>query len=185
MGTFLTVGGVALQLLGAFVALRGLIKTHDAFAEKSVREIAGEGLVRWRARVATQLRRLLRRPRPVVIGVGAMETMLMTAKARAVVTWGALPKTTSAALAEIDRRLRTLSTRIDGLGVQVEDMDEAHQTAMKSLRADLEAATNDANRQVRHAAIEGLVGEAVGLMLVITGGVLQAWGALIPATLAT
>ena len=32
---------------------------------------------------------------------------------------------------------------------------------------------------VRHAAIEGLAREAVGLFVVVMGGVLQAWGALI------
>jgi hypothetical protein len=40
LGTVLTVSGVLIQLLGAVVALRGLVKTHDAYADKSIRTLA-------------------------------------------------------------------------------------------------------------------------------------------------
>jgi hypothetical protein len=179
MGTFLTVAGVLLQLIGALVALRGLIKTHDAFADKSVRTLTGEAMERRRAWLAAFMRRLLRRRQNVVIGVGAAEMVSMMGRARAVVTWGPLTTDTTDALRELDRRTRDLSTRIDQLDVRVEENDDAGKAALKELRSDLENTAQQANEAVRSAAIEGLVGEAVGLVLVIIGGILQAGGALI------
>ena len=51
MATVLTIAGVFLQLVGAVVALRGLIKTHDAYAEKSIQVMVLERLARVRARI--------------------------------------------------------------------------------------------------------------------------------------
>jgi hypothetical protein len=181
MATFLTVAGVLLQLVGAVVALRGLITTHDAYAEKSIRTLTGELVGRWRVRTVRVINRVLRRPQNVVVGVGGVAIGIGSMRARAIVTWGPLPKKTADALAEIDRRLRDHQRRIDSMDERTADAEEAQAAALKQLRSDLEQAAKDANQQVRQAAIEGLMGEAVGLMLVIIGGIVQAWGALIPA----
>jgi hypothetical protein len=181
MGTVLTVAGVVLQLVGALVALRGLIKTHDAYAEKSIRTLSGEMAERWRARSSDYVARILRRPRNRVIGVGSAMLGVSGFRARAIVTWGPLTTDTADALRELDRRTRDLSNRMDSLDERVADNDDAAKAALKELRSDLEGAAQQADVAVRSAAIEGLMGEAVGLMLVIVGGILQAWGALIPA----
>jgi hypothetical protein len=181
MGTLLTVAGVAIQLVGAVVALRGLITTHDAYADKRIRTLAAERVQRWRVRTVRTINRVLGRPQNVTVGVAGAIATAGSLRARAIVTWGPLPKKTADALAEIDRRLRDLQRRIDSIDERTADAEQARTADMKALRTDLEQAAKDANQQVRHAAIEGLMGEAVGLMLVIVGGVLQAWGALIPS----
>lgn len=181
MGTFLTVAGVLLQVVGGLVAFRGLIKTHDAYAEKSIGTLASERADHWRATASGALRRLFGRPRNVVIGVGDSALGFGTSNVNAVVTWGPLPATNGPAIRELDRRTRQLSTRLDEVVARLRDVDEAAKAATESLRADIESAARAADQAVRAAAVEGLMGEAVGLMLVIVGGGLQAWGALIPA----
>lgn len=181
MATFLTVAGVVLQLVGAVVALRGLIKTHDAYADKSIRTLTFELLNRWRGRIVVAVNRLLGRRQHVVVGAGASIGMGGAFRARAIIGWGPLPKRTADALAELARRLGYLKDRIDALDERMADAAEEQTAAMKQLREDLEKAAKDAVEAVRSAAIEGLMGEAIGLGLVILGGLLQAGGALIPA----
>ncbi len=85
------------------------------------------------------------------------------------------------AIKELDRRVRDLLGRVLSLDQVVKDSSEENRAAQEKLRADLEAADQAAVGLVRHAAIEGLMGEAVGLILVIIGGILQAWGAVLQA----
>src|SRR4051794_15850576 len=113
MGTVLTVAGVLFQLVGGVVAFRGLIKTHDAYADKSIRTLAGERVARLRGRIVATARRLLRLPQHITVdGIGSAQAM-GSLRVRAVIGFGPLPKRTADALAEIDRRLRQLSNRID------------------------------------------------------------------------
>jgi hypothetical protein len=180
MGIVLTVAGVLFQVVGGVVAFRGLIKTHDAYADKSIRTLADERVERLRGNVGRAVNRLLRRPQNIIIAVGGATLGVGALRARAIVGFGPLPKRTADALAEIDRRLRQLGSRIDAVDERAADALGAQAAAMEQLHADIEKATKDATEAVRSAAIEGLMGEAVGLMLVIVGGVLQAFGALIP-----
>src|SRR5439155_1115329 len=55
--------GVLLQLVGDIIALNGLIRTHDAYADRSVAAIARDKAERVRDQVAAVLQRLLRRQR--------------------------------------------------------------------------------------------------------------------------
>ena len=61
--TVVDVVGVLLQLVGAIIALNGLIRTHDAYADRSVAAIARDKAERVRDQVAAVLQRLLRRQR--------------------------------------------------------------------------------------------------------------------------
>lgn len=176
MSEFLTVAGIVLQLFGGAVALRGLVKTHDAWAEKSIRTIAAERAGDVRTTIIQFARRLLRRSGDVVVTPGPAELVLVAGDASASVTWGPLPSGTVDAIRELDLRLRDLQKRHDRLDHHVRDLENDQRSALNQLRSDLEQSGEEADALVRQAAIEGLIGEAVGLLLVIVGGLLQAWG---------
>lgn len=183
MATALSIAGVLIQLVGALVALRGLIKTHDAYAEKSIRTMVLERLARVRARIHALIDRLRRRPVHVEAMAGTAHGRGGAFGALASITWGPLAADMAVvdAIKELDRRVRDLLSRSLTLDQVVRDSSEENRAALEKLRADLESADQAAVGLVRHAAIEGLMGEAIGLILVIIGGVLQAWGAVLQA----
>jgi hypothetical protein len=178
VGTFLTVAGVLVQLLGAVVAIRGLIKTHDAYAEKSIRTIATKRAAVLRRSLIKAIRKLLRRPHAEVVITGTGGGSFQMGAAIAAVAWVSLPTDTAEAIKELDRRLQETWTRVNGLDQRIAQVAAEDREALDKLRRDLEQAGYEANVLIRHAALEGLAGEAVGLFLVIVGGLMQAAGAL-------
>jgi hypothetical protein len=58
----LTAIGLLLQVVGGLVALWGLVKTHDAYAERPAAAIARARVGRVRDLLAAALRRMFRRP---------------------------------------------------------------------------------------------------------------------------
>jgi hypothetical protein len=169
--------GFLLQILGALVALWGLIKTHDSYAEKTLRSIAGERARTFMDAAEREVRRWLRRPRNQTIVVAGMAGGVgMSGNVTATVTWGPLPTKTADALKRLDDRTREMNRRIDSLDARLRDLTNEQQETLKRLREELEQSVREANQLIRHAAIEGLMTEAVGLLLVTFGAVFQALG---------
>lgn len=171
--------GAGLQIAGAVVFVIGLVKTHDEFAEKTLRVLAAEqGRKAWN-RARDVGRRLLRRPeRKAAYGQGAVG--FGTAfDARGRVGWGPFPSTTKAALAELERRTQQL---LDRLSTET----ELRQDDLKNVRAELQAIRDELGgtdkrlrNLARRVAIGGLGLEALGFLLVIVGAALQGLGAVV------
>jgi hypothetical protein len=179
--TILNVTGVLIQIVGAIIAMNGLIRTHDAYAERTVAAIARDKAERIRDQAAAVVRRLLHRRRTIAISGTANLSLGGSLRARAIVGWSPLdPKLkTRAAIDELDRRTRDLNVRIAGLDEKIADAGEKVASDLAAVRKAVEEGDERIAGLVRHAAIEGLAREAIGLFIVVMGGVLQAWGALI------
>ena len=179
--TVVNVVGVLLQVVGAIIALNGLIRTHDAFAKRSIAAIATDKAERVRDQAGAVLRRLLRRQRTIALTGTANLSLGGSLRARAIVGWPSLDSKlkTRPAIDELDRRTRDLNIRIAGLDEKVADAGEKVASDLAAIRKALDEGDERIADLVRHAAIEGLAREAVGLFVVVMGGVLQAWGALI------
>jgi hypothetical protein len=178
----LTIGGVLLQVVGALVVLQGLVKTHDAYAERSVRIIVIQAIDRRTAGLRGWINRRLGRHRVVErtsadrVPVGNSFGVAWSIK------WAPLDEglSTPAAIKELDRRIRQLSDQVVVLDTAVSASSDQARNALERLRTDLEAAHSEAVQLVRHTALEGLVREAIGLALVTAGAAIQAWGSLLP-----
>lgn len=182
-GTALSLVGLAVQLLGAVVAIWGLIKTHDAYADKTIRAMLAERLDRATQRVSRSLDRLLRRPvRPV--SVSGSITMDATLSAN-VSGYGLVTispdMSPEDAIAELDRRTQRLFERVADLDQSTKQSLQEQAEALRAMRAELEAADHEADIRIRQAAIEGLMTEAVGLVFVIVGGLIQGIGTYVAA----
>jgi hypothetical protein len=166
--------GLILQVVGALVALWGLVRTHDAYAEKTLRSIAGERARTLADRTERTVRRWLRRPmKQTIVLTGIGSGVAVGGYATMTVTWGPLPTRTADALKRLDERTREMNKRIDSLDARLRDLTNEQQETLKRLREDLEQAAREANQLIRHAAIEGLRTEAIGLLLVTVGAMLQ------------
>lgn len=176
----LTAFGLLLQVLGGLVALWGLIKTHDAYAEKPLVLMAKERAARSLDRLIAALRRLLRQPRRQTVeadlaveGGGAFD-------AGAVITYP--PIATDIPLREaiqlLDARLRQASERLTRVEGTVTELGDATRRELTQLRERVQRDVTTFRELVRHAAVEGLMTEAVGLVMVTIGAVLQGFGSL-------
>jgi hypothetical protein len=88
---------------------------------------------------------------------------------------------TADAIKELDRRVRDVMERFQG-GDDVLAMDiAAARKDINELEARIAEGDQDVKELVRHAAIEGLVTEAWGLLIVTAGAVLQGLGSVVPA----
>jgi hypothetical protein len=175
VGNVLTVVGVALQLAGAFVVLHGLVKTHDAYAEKSIRVIVSERLTLVRVRVQALIDRLRRKPAHTEAMAGTAHGGGGAFGAMAMITWAPIPAgtPTADAIKELDRRVRDLLGRVLTLDQVVKESSNQSRDALEALRRDLEQADRNAAQLVRQAAIDGLMREAIGLIVVSVGAILQ------------
>lgn len=179
-GEALTVAGVAFQVVGAIVALQGLIKTHDAYAEKSIRLLVAQEFRGFGEQVRRALNRLLRRRQDAVARPGPASGSWGTFPARSVITWGPLDPALSEreAIEALDSRVRELVNRLNNFeGTTLESAAEMRES-LKELRKDVAEGDKGVTVLIRRAAIEGLMREAVGLFLVIVGSALQGWGAV-------
>ena len=178
----LTTLGLLLQVVGGFVALWGLVKTHDAYAERTVVTIVRDRVTRVRVRASVLLRRLLRRPRTHVVGVGGAVGFGGGLNARAVIAYGPIPAHTPLrqAINLLDDRLRQTSERLTRLEGTVEGLADETRADVKTLRGEVEREVTRFRELVRTAAVEGLMTEAVGLAMVTIGAVLQGLGSVGP-----
>ena len=174
----LTAFGLLLQVLGGLVAFWGLIKTHDAYADRTVLTIVKNRAARVRDRLGTMLRRLLRRRTGHVVGAGGALGFGGALNARAVIAYGPVPPRMPLrdAINLLDERLRQTSERLTRLEGSVESLADESRTELKRLREDVEREVVRFRELVRNAAIEGLMTEAVGLVMVTIGAVVQGVG---------
>ena len=98
--------------------------------------------------------------------------------ARAVIAYGPVPPRMPLreAIHLLDERLRQTSERLTRLEGNVESLADESRTELKRLREDVEREVVRFRELVRNAAIEGLMTEAVGLVMVTVGAVLQGIG---------
>jgi hypothetical protein len=162
------------------LALQGLFITHDSYADKSVRQKATDAVVRLRSRWQRILDRLLRRRRDVVVTPEPATLHITGGGAVALVGYGAitLGTDTAEAITRLDERTRDLLGRTAALDQVVRKTSEESRASVDALRAEMKTADLATVDLVRRAAIDGLRREAGGLVLVIFGAILQAWGAL-------
>jgi hypothetical protein len=113
----LTAIGLLLQVLGGLVAFWGLVKTHDAYAEKPLAAMAKERGARFRDALIAAIQRLLRRSTgrnvdaSVAMGGGG------AFNARAVIAYGPIADDMPLreAIGLLDLRLRQTSERLMGV----------------------------------------------------------------------
>jgi hypothetical protein len=175
----LTVVGGVIQVVGAVVAMVGLAKTHDEFAEKSLRTLAIERANNVGDHVRAFGWRLLRRPPRRVVGAGVAFGGAGSFTGRGRIGFPPLPGTLAEDIAALERRTQQL---LDGLSETQErlvDRVAEIRGELQAMRDELAVADEGLEELVRRAAIGGVLLEAVGLFLVVLGLALQGVGAAI------
>ncbi len=175
MAFWLGLIGFALQALGVVVTAIGFRKTWAEFGSGPFPPAEWVRRRIWRPLVAS-LRRLLRRPRQHVIGVGGIDGQGMADNARGRVTWGPLPGTVPEAIAVLDRRLRDTWDALTEARERMQDDVEGVRKDIKGLGGQLGETARRLEEQARHVAVEGIVWETGGLFLVALGLAFQAVG---------
>lgn len=171
--------GVVSQLVGVVVAFVGLWKTWHEFANGErflapYEARAGAIAHAISVRVRSDLRRLLRRHPETIARAGtAHGTFTMSANIRGRVTWGPLPLTTEAAMAELERRtLELQKTHANTTERQDDALAEVRGDAA-TFRAHADEAIKRLEAMNRRVAVGGLRWQASGLFLVLLGLALQ------------
>ncbi len=176
----LTAIGLFVQVLGGLVAFWGLVKTHDAYAERSVEAIARARVGRVRDLLASALRRMFRRPiRRTVEGTAALSGG-GAFTAQGVIAYGPLPDDMPVreAISILDHRLRQTSDRLTRAEGEVTQLGNETRNELTHIREQVPQDAATFRELVRNAAIEGLMTEAVGLVMVTVGAVLQGFGSV-------
>lgn len=120
---------------------------------------------------------ILRRPPPHIVGSAAAGFGGGTITARGRIGWGPLTgKTAKAQILELEQRVKDLANSTFNKTDVLEDSiaDVRRDVAQVALRMDEAAAQLD--RQTRMVAVGGIVWESFGLLLVVIGLALQAFG---------
>ncbi len=170
--------GLLLQGVGGVVALWGLVKTHDAYAEKTLRTIGGERMGRVRDRAVALLRRLIGRRSGRTVEASVAMGGGGAFNARAVIAYGPISGHVPLrqAINMLDERLRHTQDRLTRVEGSVEELGDETRGELTKLREQVLREATTLRDIVRHAAIEGLMTEAVGLVMVTIGAVLQGVG---------
>lgn len=178
-GQVLTLAGAGIQVLGAVVALAGLVRTHDEFADQTLRALVVERAQGAWGRARAFGRRLLRRPPQKVVGAGAAIGGAGSLAARGRIGWAPLPGTLQKDIAALERRTQQLLDSLANTQERLEDTIADVRAEVRAVKDHLAAADNSLEELARRAAIGGVRLEALGLFLVILGLALQGIGAAI------
>lgn len=175
--------GVVLQVAGLVLAGIGLADTWRQFGPgepflapvwRLLAQVRA-GILRARSEL---YRRIRRRPRDTVVGVGAAQLRIATFRARARVQFGRLAKHDApAAIGELDQRTKILMDAIADLQERVADDADASSARLGAIDARLSSEVARLESVDREIAVGGVRLEALGLVIVAGGTMLQAlWG---------
>jgi hypothetical protein len=133
------------------------------------------------ARIVSVVRRVLRRRKDVRVVSGTMSATLggLTGNVRASVVPGPIsPETdTAAAIAELDRRLRTLIERVNKAEFALDDERTERQETVARIENTVTASIVERAEQTRQQNVRGLRVEAFGFIVLTLGAVIQGIGA--------
>lgn len=168
-----------LQAVGVVVAGIGLWKTwHEVPGERFFGPAIARGAAIWRRAsgpVARFVRRLLRRPRNVVVTPGTAKMQLNTFRARARVQFGELPTDvdSATAIAELDQRTRRLMTFVTDVDERTTDDADAMREELAGAAERLASGLREVDERARRVIVGGVRWEASGLFLVGLGTALE------------
>jgi hypothetical protein len=172
VGTILQLTGVAVTGLGFWRTWREFGEPGEGFFDP-VTNAARVGWARLWAIAESAVRRLLRRPRPIVLEPGPATARLQAFDARAHIGFAPLPEDPAAALEALARRTEDLLKRISGLTEESRDGLQEVRAEIADLTSRLDTTAGDLRRRTRRVAVGGIRLEALGLVLVALGTALQ------------
>ncbi len=188
-GNWWSLAGMAVEFVGIIVTGYGLLRTWHEFTEENLfGDAALVTAARARARRAVGeagnfLRRVRGYPPTVGITVSGSGSIQATATFSAEGIVGAAPLDpsldTAAALAELDRRTRELTSQIADEMHRRSAVDSDLRRGLTAVEEKVDEAVRRLDRQGARIAIGGLRTAATGLGLVLLGLAFQALGVLI------
>jgi hypothetical protein len=172
LGTILQLTGVAVTALGFWRTWREFGEPGEGFFDPVTNAVR----VAW-ARLATiaesAIRWLLRRPRPIVLEPGPATVSAKAFDPRVHIDFAQLPEDIAAAVEALARRTEDLLTRITGLTEESRDGIAGVRAEVADLASRLNSTAGDLRRRTGRVAVGGIRLEALGLVLVAAGTVLQ------------
>jgi hypothetical protein len=171
LGPLVSLAGAVLQVVGATVALTGLLRTYDQFADQPLLIVARE-------RAAKVIRRLLRRPPPPIELSGTAE-MHLSMKAELTTGWAALSGDPVADVNLLRERTEHLRSAFEDERKRMDEKLVALEATLEATRGQISEVDVRLGARIRAAAIGGFRLQAVGLFLVILGLAVQGIGLLI------
>lgn len=173
IGAWLEVVGLAIAILGAWQTWKSVAETGEYPWTAVV--VAIRASVRSAATaIESRIRRMLGKPKPVIVNPGAVSIKGQAFPARAIIGYGPLAADFAAALKQLDERTREL------LGAIASERHEREQAIADVGSAVSEAAERAAadlrkwQASYRKATIEGLKTQFLGYPIVFVGPALQA-----------
>jgi hypothetical protein len=180
--TQITGSGLALEGLGLVVASWGLYRTfREAAPGESLVDPVRSRAVRSRDRLRTILaeavRRLTRRPRQTIVGVGMVNAAGVAFRARARVSYGPLKLADlTAATRELERRSKMAWDKLTDLDEKVADEIERLDAADRAIDERLTERLAKLEADTRRVTVGDVRIQLVGLFLIGLGLILQTAG---------
>lgn len=178
MATWLTLAGIVIQCLGAAVVVIPGSRSLWHEALNPVRKF----IEQTRRLMVGFLRRLIRKaPPPVAHGRSVTDTASPTDSVRAGISYAPMADHLSDAekIAILDRRTQAINTDLGHLANQTSERIDAQDRRLNDLEGEFRAYAGEQAVQDRKQAIRQLQWQAVGLIFVAFGSLLQAWGSLL------
>ncbi len=174
--------GVVFEIVGLGMSGLGLWRTWRNFAPAGehflgpLTEPTGAALAAARLKAETFLRRILRRPKPGVTHVRSAEaTISATGRVSIRIGYGNLSDETLVALGELHRRTQQLMDKVTAVDERVADEQRAREQADGAIGLELATSVKRLEQRGQRIAVGGVRTQAIGLVLVALGLVLQSW----------
>lgn len=180
----LVVLGLVLQLAGVAATARGatLIWRDIAAPGETLTSPAIAAIRHIVSRCMTKLIHLFRTPRPKTIRAGASAVLSLSAKARGYKNFRELPADVvpADAIAELDDRTREMMERLGQLSNKLADEVENRKTENSVIGRNLRSEITEQAERERRRAVTGIRYEALGLLLLTLGSLLNFLGTVAP-----